>query len=473
MSSSIIRRIAAATQSAVSRVTRWQTANPWIAFALGLAATAAFTFAASKLEVRTNIEDLFPDDTPHVVLAEKVRATLPASSQILLVLSSPDKAANERFADALCDKVSHDPEISRVECRRDISFFKKNALLFLPQDELLTLEKKLKRAIRKAVAKDMGPFGEEDDAGGDGRSPEKGGKDDDSGDDEGFDDGFGDAPEAGDEAAAGRGEAAAGRGEAEDDELVVPDENEVRKKYNIASLSEFLSNADGTLIGLKVFPSFSPSEVNRSADLIRRVNGIVDGLSPTSFHPELEWTMEGDYHKKIEEIAVIKRDLSKSSLFAVAVILVLVVAYFGRLRATLFVMVPLMSGMAWTMGLAWLTVGYLNLITAFIFAIMFGLGVDFAIHSTNRYMEERERGCSVADALERGLVHLGRPMVSAALTTTITFLSLVIFKFRGFSQFGLIAGLGVPVCLLVVYLTLPPLVVLADRIVREKPMRKT
>jgi len=458
-----------------------------------MAVTASFTYAASQLSIRTNIEDLFPENTPRVTRAKAARDKLARSSQILLVVSSPDKEANEKFVNDLSARLEAEDLIDTVDLKHDVSFFKRNALLFLPPEELESIDARLKRSIKKAVAKDLDPFNsggaegladdsddnlDEDFGGSDGELDEDfGGRDgeldEDFGDEEEVDEGFGAPPDSDpEEAICSPSESGEDCGAAEAGGLRLPDENEIREKYGVATLSEYLSNSEGTLYGIKAFPTFSASKVGQSKKLLSRIETIVSELDPSSYHPEMEWIMEGDYHKKIEEIAIIRSDLSRASLFALGVILILVALYFGNLRGVLFVFVPLLSGLAWTMGMAWLTVGYLNLITAFIFAIMFGLGVDFAVHAVNRYMEGREQGKEVEEALVDGLMHLGRPMISAAITTTITFLSLVIFDFRGFSQFGLIAGLGVPICLFVVYLIFPPLTVILHRIHPEKPARK-
>ncbi len=485
------RRLTVVAARITGAALTWMTRHALLAFLLGLMVTGGFTWAASQLSIRTNIEDLFPEHTPRVIRAKAARDKLARSAQVLLVVASPDKEANERFVNDLAARLEAETLIDQVDLRHDVSFFKKNALLFLPVDELEEADARLKRAIKKAVADDLGPFDEEDDDGA--AVPEEGGDLDEDfggggaeeldedfggGEEEELDEDFGGGSEeeldedfggGGDAAKPAPEEPSATEEPAEEDGLSIPTEEEIREKYGITSLSEYLCNTEGTLYGIKLYPTFSSSMVNRSKKLLARIEAIVAELNPASYHPEMEWTMEGDYHKKIEEITVIKEDLGKASGFALAIILVLVALYFGRLRAILFVFVPLLSGMAWTMGLAWLTVGYLNLITAFIFAIMFGLGVDFAVHATSRYIEEREKGKDVSQAIVDGLQHLGRPMVSAAFTTTVTFLSLIIFDFRGFSQFGLIAGLGVPVCLLAVYLTFPPLAVLLDRIWPSKP----
>ena len=461
-------------RSMVELFLRFLVRHPWLSFLCGLIVTALMGHAASKLAIRTNIEDLFPESTPRVVRAKAARAKLARASQILLVVKSPDREANERFVDELALKLEADDLIASVDVKHDIDFFKKNALLYLSTEELEQIEGRLNRAVKKAVAGELGPFDDEDGAssGGEDEEEEEDDLDEDFGDEEEeeLDEDFGDGNGSGD--SANDVDGAVEEGNEDEGSFAMPTEEEIRKKYKVSSLSEYLSAPDGTIIGIKLFPTFSSSKVDKSKKLIQSIEGYVAALAPSSYHAEMEWTMEGDYHKKIEEIGVNKNDLSTASTFALAVILVLVILYFGRLRAVFFIFVPLLSGLAWTMGLAWLTVGYLNLITAFIFAIMFGLGVDFAVHAANRYIEERGQGKSVEDALVDGLRHLGRPMVSAAITTTLTFLSLVVFDFRGFSQFGLIAGLGVPVCLLAVYAVFPPMVVILDRLWKEKPMGK-
>ena len=457
---------------ALAAYLKWMTRRPWLAFGMAMIAAATFTWAATQLDIRTNIEDLFPENTPRVLRAKAAREKLARSSQILLVVSSPDKEANERFVNDLSARLEAEDLIDTVDLKHDVSFFKRNALLFLPPEELEAIDARLKRTIKRAVAKDLAPF----DGGEDGETVDVGDDDldEDFGNDgEDFDEGFGDSPGATAEAPLCSPEGGGTDcGDDDTDGLRLPDENEIREKYGVTTLSEYLANPEGTLYGIKAFPTFSASRVGRSKKLLSRIEGLVADLNPSAYHAEMEWIMEGDYHKKIEEIEIIRSDLSRASFFALALILVLVALYFGNFRAVLFVFVPLLSGLAWTMGMAWLTVGYLNLITAFIFAIMFGLGVDFAVHAVNRYMEGREQGKEVERALVDGLMHLGRPMISAAITTTITFLSLVIFDFRGFSQFGLIAGLGVPICLLVVYLIFPPLTVILHRIRPEKPPTK-
>ena len=86
-----------------------------------------------------------------------------------------------------------------------------------------------------------------------------------------------------------------------------------------------------------------------------------------------------------------------------------------------------------------LTLGYVNLITAFIFAILLGLGIDFSIHFA-RYREEFAAGRSPLEAMVQTVLHCGSASILAAVTTSCAFAALSIADFRGFSQFGGVAA---------------------------------
>ena len=43
--------------------------------------------------------------------------------------------------------------------------------------------------------------------------------------------------------------------------------------------------------------------------------------------------------------------------------------------------------LTWTFGVTYLAIGSLNMITVGLFAILFGLGIDFGIHIFARYRE--------------------------------------------------------------------------------------
>ena len=118
-------------------------------------------------------------------------------------------------------------------------------------------------------------------------------------------------------------------------------------------------------------------------------------------------------------------------------------------RIILAVFINLVVGLAITAALGFLMVGPLNLISI-AFAVLFvGLGVDFGIQYSVRYRADRFD----VDDLKLALVHaarnVGAPLTLAAAATAAGFLSFLPTDYRGVSELGQIAGMG----MLIAYLT--------------------
>ena len=93
-------------------------------------------------------------------------------------------------------------------------------------------------------------------------------------------------------------------------------------------------------------------------------------------------------------------------------------------------------------------VGALNLISVYFAVLFVGLGVDFGIQFSVRYRAERHE----VDGLYEALLHAGRragaPLTLAALATAAGFLSFLPTAYRGLSELGLIAGVGMLIAFL-------------------------
>ena len=81
-----------------------------------------------------------------------------------------------------------------------------------------------------------------------------------------------------------------------------------------------------------------------------------------------------------------------------------------------------------------------------------------------RYREELARGLSPRDAIATATATTGISTAGGALSTAFAFLLLVLAEFRGFTQFGLVAFVGIIVAYVATILVLPALVLLLDRV---------
>jgi len=409
--------------------------RPFLTLAVLVPLLALSGWYGAGIAIRSNMEDLFPDDTPAVVAARHARETLKSSSQLVVIFGSPARDKNRALATDFCDRVSKLPEVVSVDCHRDIAFFRRNSALFMSIPELEKIETDVRDAIKRATEKDL----------------------------------------AGDELSAGLDEpvaptdAAPGQKPPENkSKLHVPSEDELRERFQAEDVREWTESPDGQVLGVKVFPTVLPSQIDASAAFMAKVDKILLDLKPTSYHPNMIIDMGGDYADMTAEVSHIQHGLAVTSLIAIFAIIALQFLHFRRWRAIILMFLPLIGGVALTMAIARLGIGYLNLITSFIFGILFGLGDDFGVFTLSRYYEERAAGRRPQQAIENTVGDMWRSLGTAAVTAMAGLLSLTVLHFRGFSQFGLIGGLGVALTLLCMFAMFPPLIMAFHRIRPER-----
>ena len=117
----------------------------------------------------------------------------------------------------------------------------------------------------------------------------------------------------------------------------------------------------------------------------------------------------------------------------------------------------LIVGLAITAALGFLVVGPLNLISI-AFAVLFvGLGVDFGIQFSVRYRADRYEVDDLDLSLAHAAKHFGAPLTLAAAAVAAGFLSFLPTDYRGVSELGQIAGIGMIVAYLTSITLLPAL----------------
>lgn len=157
---------------------------------------------------------------------------------------------------------------------------------------------------------------------------------------------------------------------------------------------------------------------------------------------------------------LMKNDLGWTIATAFVGVMALFLLAFRRIGSLLYVGVPLVVGLVWTMGFAGLAIGRLNLFTAAAAAILLGLAIDFAIHLFNRYVGERDRGRTLDEAIHCAIVQTGSGILTAAMTTVAAFAACTITPIDGLVQLGIICGVGMILNLAANFFLLPALLML-------------
>jgi len=222
----------------------------------------------------------------------------------------------------------------------------------------------------------------------------------------------------------------------------------------------FLSYDKRTLL-MMIQPNFPATDMEPS---FRTVNALRQVLKEArKKHPDVQAGLTGMAVMGVEEYESVMGGMWWTSIVAFLVIIALLIFAFRMWVAPLLAGAVLIVGVIWTTGFAAVTTGYLNLMTYFFAVILFGLGIDFSIHIITGFTESRGQGLSIPEAMQNALRKVGPGVVTGATTTAVVFLTLLISRNRGMSQFGLIVGAGVIFCMLAAFFVLPSLLVLRER----------
>jgi uncharacterized protein len=141
-----------------------------------------------------------------------------------------------------------------------------------------------------------------------------------------------------------------------------------------------------------------------------------------------------------------------------------------KVRLILAVFVNLVVGLLYTAAVGLWMVGTLNLISV-AFAVLFvGLGVDFGIQFCVRYRSERYASGDLDQALSATARGIAGPLLLAAASIATGFFSFLPTAYRGLSELGLIAGIGMIIALATTLTLLPALLTVLKPSPEQKPI---
>ncbi|MCB9682737.1 MAG: MMPL family transporter [Alphaproteobacteria bacterium] len=371
----------------------------WIA-CLVLAVASAVIGLPPKID--SNLLNLLPDSDPTVAALHRINEEEGGLNLLTLTYRSDDPAALDAYLDDLAARFEAMPEVAFAVHELDPDLAKQVGLLQLDPDELATLNGRLEGAYKLGTAA---------------RNPM----------------------------------------------LIQPlmDMGPLTDKIaRSADNALFRASADGTG-RLIVRPTTTSADPLFARAFMDEVEALLDAADAPSHGVELVW-MGGAYRHNVEDVEGIRHDLVTTTVWSGLLVLLIMVASFRSLRSLLIVFPPLIVANLVNFAFVRLAVGPLNTFTSFSSAILFGLGIDFAIHLVGRYREFRSDGASTEDAIAWAWEHTGPPCTTAALTSAAGFMALSFAEFVGFAQLGWLLAFGLLVCLLAMLTMLPLLLYALD-----------
>ena len=184
------------------------------------------------------------------------------------------------------------------------------------------------------------------------------------------------------------------------------------------------------------FSSLTPGK--QATDFIRQSAAEL-GLTPAN---GIDVKLTGDVPLNDEQFATVSKGLGLSMTVAVVLVAGLLYGALKSVRMALAILFTLVVGLLGTAAFAALAVHTLNLISV-AFAILFvGIAVDFGIQFSVRYRAQRHLEPDFDKALLGTARLVGPALVLAAVAAGSGFFSFLPTAYRGVSELGIIAGVG-------------------------------
>ena len=171
-----------------------------------------------------------------------------------------------------------------------------------------------------------------------------------------------------------------------------------------------------------------------------------------------------------EEFATVQEGALVNTLITVLIVLTILWMALRSARIIVAVFVTLFVGLCIAFALGLMMVGALNLISVAFAVLFIGLGVDFGIQFSVRYRAERHKVGDLQKALLMTAARAGAPLTLAAAATAAGFLAFLPTDYRGVSELGLIAGVGMIIAFITSVTVLPALLAILKPPGESEPM---
>ena len=226
-----------------------------------------------------------------------------------------------------------------------------------------------------------------------------------------------------------------------------------------AALPErFLRSEHGRLWFVQAMPAKDFANFNAIAAPLAAVREAL--ASVQAQHPGVEIGLTGKPVLQEDELATSNADMGRSSVLSLAVITVLFIWLFRGMRRPLLAVAAFGIAVGITMGLAWLLVGRITLLSSVFLLVLVGAGLDYGVHIVSRFNEYLAGGSRTL-AAERTVHEAGPGTLSGACATAVVFALAIITDFGGLRELGMLACAGLITSAVVMVTVLPALLVLA------------
>ncbi|RKH13650.1 export protein [Corallococcus sp. CA047B] len=399
---------------------------------LGLA-----VWGTSKLTINSNQLDLISQDLQEVKDVKRVIDMVGGSGFFMVALRGDDEATLKRVADDLAVMVGKDKEHARsLTYKIPVEFVQQNMVLFVKTEDLAEGKRRIMAFLKDQIRR-SNPF----------------------------------------------------YIEIKKTEPVKLDLQDLVDKYssvgNKSIADDYYISQDRKLLLLLIKPMWDTNQIGQTKDYVEKLRKdladysqsnaggvqLVEDYYKMGDKKTVAYGFTGSYKTAVDDSYAIEESLQPVTILALVAIFAITIAFFRKWAPTLIVVSGTVAGTLYTLGFTYVAVGELNMITSILGGILMGFGIDYGIHFIFRTRLELGAGKRYDVAIRDAVINAGRPALVSAVVVAGSFFVLMVSDFKGFSQFGALAGTGTLVLGVTLFSWCPALLALAGRRNPELPQK--
>ncbi|HEY5951613.1 MAG TPA: MMPL family transporter [Kofleriaceae bacterium] len=215
-------------------------------------------------------------------------------------------------------------------------------------------------------------------------------------------------------------------------------------------------SADKRMQLLVLQTTFAPTDTKKANHLIKLIRDAMAQVR-VEVGEGVHFGLAGNITMSMYEHDSVLQGMTVSAIATVLLCAFGLLFYYRSGKIVMAILYALLVGVAATFAMASAVVGHLNVMTAFLFAIVIGNGVNAGMLLAARYLEELRAGADARLGLQRAIAGALRGTLAATATAAAAYTSLLVTDFRGFRQFGAIAGIGMLITWVTTFTVLPAL----------------
>jgi len=218
--------------------------------------------------------------------------------------------------------------------------------------------------------------------------------------------------------------------------------------------SRVIDRADGEYRSVRVVVP-----IQESATISQQAAGMTAVADAADTSDAVTVTAVGEATVSEAELSQTADSILETLLLALAAVGLLMTGVYrlvaGSASLGTITAVPITLVSAMVVGGMWVTGTPLTLLTALLLSLVIGIGIDYNIHVSDRFVQELDRGRPVREALAEATTGTGGALLGSTLTSAGAFSALLLHPHPQFQSFGTLVVLAMVTSFVVAVFVLP------------------